>query len=128
MSQLPEAVRRVAELAPGKQVTVIVNAKSYDLPHRPPPAPPKPPDPLLEFSQRLLERDLETRAAVAAIAARSDAGISAVKNLVNAVAAGQSQVAESVKELSGTLHLPVKPVYDKAGKLVGAKRVRTLAD
>lgn len=39
------------------------------------------------------------------------------------VAISHSDLAQSVKQLTDTLLLPVKPVYDKSGKLIGAQRV-----
>ena len=38
-------------------------------------------------------------------------------------AIGQADLAQSVAELTNTLRLPVKPLYDKDGKLIGAQRV-----
>lgn len=36
---------------------------------------------------------------------------------------GKADLAQSVAELADTLRLPVKPIYDKDGKLIGAQRV-----
>lgn len=122
--QLPDAVRRVAMLAPGKRMTVTVDGKSYALPIAPDPEPVAPPHPLEVVSQQLLARDAETRATLVAVAARADDTLNAVRDAVGAVAAGQDQITKSVNELAGTLHLPVKPIYDKSGKLIGAERVK----
>ena len=124
---LPDAVARVAACAPGKRITVVTpDGKAYALPIAPEPAPVVPPHPFEAVSQQLLARDAEARAAAASIVERMAGTLNAVREVVGAVAAGQAQVAASVNEMSGTLHLPVKPVYDKAGKLIGAKRVKKL--
>jgi hypothetical protein len=123
----PSLLKRIAACAPGKRITVFVpSGEVYELPLAPKAAPVEPPSPIETLSKQLLERDAQARAAAAEANARSDEALTAVKEAIGAVATGQAQVAESVNEMAGTLHLPVKPVYDKSGKLIGAQRVKKL--
>lgn len=123
----PKILKLIEQCAPGKRIVVSVpSGEVYELPLAPKAAPAEPPNPIETLSKQLLERDAEQRAAVAEANARSDETLAVVKEAIGAVAAGQAQVAESVNEMAGTLHLPVKPVYDKGGKLIGAQRVKKL--
>lgn len=122
-------VRAVAALAPGKRVRVLAAGDAYELPLKPAPARIEPPHPMEAVSKQLLERDAETRATVAAVAdvvARMGETAQAVQAAVADVASGQAQVARSVSEIADTMALPTKPIYDAAGKLIGAQRVRKL--
>jgi hypothetical protein len=122
--QTPNVVRAIAALAPGKSVTVTTPAGiTHELPLQTEPQP-SAADPLQAMSEQLLGRDAETRATVAAVAARADETLNAVKSALVEVAAGHSEIAQSVSKLEGTLHMPVKPVYDRDGKLLYAQRVK----
>lgn len=123
---LPDAVQRVAELAVGRPVTVIVAGKSYPLPIVPVPAPVALPDPMTTAARQLLESDAQGRAMLETVGKNFAEVFTRTERRIEAVAAGQEQIVQSVKELTGTLHLPVKPVYDKAGKLIGAERAKKL--
>ncbi len=126
---LPDIVTRITACAPGKRITVVMpDGKVYALPRPPEPAPVVPPHPLEAISQQLLARAAEGRAAAASIVESMAGTLNAVREVVGSVTAGQAQVVASINEMSGTLHLPVKPVYDDAGKLIGAKRVKKLGD
>ena len=114
----------VAALAPGKRVTVISGGKAYELPVKPPVLVAEPPHPLEAIAKQLSERDAEIRDLLAAVTSRTEEAITEVKAAVKDVAAGHDKVAQSVDEMTKTLHLPVKPHYDKAGKLEYAKRVK----
>jgi hypothetical protein len=46
-----------------------------------------------------------------------------VEQTIEPAAINQADVVQSINELADTLRLPVKPIYDKAGKLIGAQRV-----
>lgn len=125
----PNVLRAVAALAPGKRVTVLAAGKAYDLPLAPPRARVEPPHPLETMSQQLLERDAETRATVVSVAeavARMGETATAMQAAVAEVAEGQVQVARSVSEIAETMAMPTMPIYDAAGKLVGARRVKKL--
>lgn len=122
-------LRAVAALAPGRRVLVLAGGDTHELPVKPPAPAVTPPHPLEVMSQQLLERDAETRATVAAVAdvvARMGETAQAVQAAMADVASGQAQVARSVSEIAETMALPTKPVYDAAGKLIGAQRVQKL--
>lgn len=120
--------RAIAALAPGRRVTLVVHGKAVALPATAAPPPVPQPDPLVVASKQLLERDAETRAAIASLADRVGESVRAVDSVLGVVSAGQVELAAQVRELSGTLRLPVKPIYDAAGKLIGARRSATLED
>lgn len=122
--QSPNVLRAVALLAPGKRVTVLAAGEAYELPLQPTPAPVEPPHPLETLSNQLLERDAEIRATVAAVAARADETLNAVKAAVGIVSAGQEEVVKSMNENTEALYQPVKPAYFKDGKLMHAQRVK----
>lgn len=109
--------RAVAACAPGKRVTItFASGKALVLPIVPePPAPPPPPHPLEVVSQQLRESEAASRELVAR-----------VHESMASVAEGQAQLAQGMREVVETLHLPVKPLLDTAGKLIGAKRVANL--
>lgn len=115
--------RAIAALAPGRRVTVVIRGKARSLPAAPQPAPVAAPDPLEIAARQLLERDVETRSAVAALTERVGDSVRDVGAAIGTIAAGQIELAQQVKELAGTLHLPVRPVYDASGKIIGAQRV-----
>lgn len=124
---LPDAVRCVAACAPGKRVTVVTpDGKAYALPIVPEPASIASPDPMTIAAKQLLESDAQSRALLESVGKNFAEVFARVDDSIGAVAVGQAQVAQSVAELSGTLHLSVKPVYDKAGKLIGAQRVKKI--
>lgn len=114
----PNAVRLAETLARGKPLVVIVAGQQY-------------PTPSEEISVALPEQitpaDFE-RARVSLLEAVSKIG-DAEKTMRDAaaeVAAGQRSVAESVQEVVKVMSMPTQPVYDAAGKLIGAKRVKKL--
>lgn len=121
----PEFVRNIAALAPGKNVTVFADDKAYSLPEPLPPPPlPPPPDPIAEAARAMLERDAENRATIEDVRRALTEVVENVGATVAAVAAGQAEIVESLQENTRTLQLPVRPVYDKAGKLLQAQRVK----
>jgi hypothetical protein len=130
---LPDAVKCIAECAPGRRVRAIVRGVAYDLPLLPEPEPVQPPHPLEAVATQLLERDAQTRATVTqvvanveSVLARVDETTNVVKSALSDVAAGQNKIADGMQHIASTLSLPVKPVYDDQGKLVGAQRVKKL--
>lgn len=102
--------RAIEACAPGKRVMVMfASGKSLTLPIVPEPPPLAPPHPLEVLGNQLMERD----AAMRAIALRAE----------EANAALRSELAEGVREIVGTLHLPVVPTkYDKDGRIIEARR------
>jgi len=125
----PEAVACIAECAPGKRVRAIIPHDIYELPLPPEQAPVAPPHPLEAVAMQLMERDAQTRAIVTeVVAALLGDAVSAIKSALSGVAQGQNKVHEAVQQIASTLDRPVKPVYDKQGKLVGARRVEKLGD
>lgn len=115
-------LRAVAACAPGKRITVFVpSGVMYALPVvQEPPPPPPPPDAIEVLSKQLLERDADARAAAARTDEAIDEAIVAIKEAVDGLSA---ELADGVKEIVGTLHLPVKPAYFPDGKLRHAQRV-----
>lgn len=109
--------RAIEACSCGRRVTItLASGKTYRFPilAQEPEAPA--PDPLDVLSRQLLERDAAVRSAV-----------DAVKDAVATVAAGQVDLAQTfeqgVKEIVGTLHLPVVPTkYDKDGRIAEARR------
>ena len=125
----PEAVTCIAECAPGKRVHAIIPHDIYELPLQPEPEPVAPPHPLEAVARQLMERDAQTREIVTqVVAALLDEAVSAIKSALSGVAQGQDKVQEAVQQIASMLDRPVKPVYDKHGKLVGARRVAKLGD
>jgi len=118
---LPDVVRLLAQLAPGKAATVIVKGKPYVLPLIPGPHV-EPPNPLEIAAKELLERDAATRAMFESVSKSLADSVVRSSEGLGALSAGQEKIAESVNRLAGTLHLPVKPIYNKSGKIVGAQR------
>ena len=132
---LPDAVKCIAECAPGRRVRAIVRGVAYDLPLLPEPEPVQPPHPLEAVATQLLERDAQTRVTVSQVVAnvenvvaRVDETTNVVKSALANVAGGQDKIAEGMQDIASALSRPVKPVYDKQGKLVGAQRVAILGD
>lgn len=117
---------RVAACAPGRRVTVITAGKSFVLPSVPEVQPEPPPNPLEVAAAQLLERDAASRALFESTRKSMEEVVTRVDGSVAAVAAAQANVAASVAELADTMALPVKPIYDKQGKLIGAERVKKL--
>lgn len=107
-------LRAIAACAPGRRVVVSVpSGKVYRLPIAPEPVRPEPPHPLAVLSQQLLERDAQ-------MDARNETTLSAVRSALDGLAAAH---AEGVREIVGTLHLPVVPTkYDKDGRMIEARR------
>lgn len=103
--------RAIAACASGARVTLtFTSGKSIALPIVPEPLSPAPPHPLEVVSQQLLERDAQTRET-----------LTAVQLAVNGLS---SEFAQGVKEIVGTLHLPVVPTkYDKDGRISEARRM-----
>lgn len=109
-------LRAVAQLAPGKRLTVLAAGKAYELPIEPERPPVALPDPLEVLAQQLLERDAESRTQQAADTARAAAQASSVEGLLKATIDGQRRIVE-------TLFLPVVPTkYDKEGRIIEARR------
>ena len=125
----PEAVTCIAECAPGKRVRAIIPHDIYELPLPQDPEPVPPPHPLEAVAKQLIERDAQTRAIVKEVMAEllADA-VNSIKSALSGVGQGQDKVLEAVQQVAKTLDSPVKPVYDKQGKLVGARRVAKLGD
>lgn len=107
--------RAIAACAPGKRVTVtFASGKRLALPIAA--EPPPPPNPIDVLSEQLRERD----AATAEIGLRTTDAIAAMKDAVDGLA---TELAQGVKEIVGTLHLPVVPTkYDKDGRIIEARR------
>ena len=120
-----DVVRAVAALAPGKRVIVMASGV-----REPEQLKAEAPSPLQVVSQRLLERNAEIQATVTSVAEsvmRIGETAEALKAVVASVAEGQVGLAHSfdngVKEIVGTLHLPVVPTkYDKNGRIAEARR------
>lgn len=125
---LTDPVQLIADLAPGKRLAVIVKGQSYTLPAVIPEQVVVV-DPIAVMAKELIDETRTLSAALnqsleetinrglAEFAARVDGGFAAV-------VAGQDKVADGVNRIEGTLHLPVRPMYDSAGKLIGAQRGR----
>lgn len=77
----------------------------------------------LESQAALMKRIGELEARCAALEARG-AGVTIAAE--NAVVPGISELAERMAQLSATLSLPVRPIYDNKGILIGARRVERL--
>lgn len=128
--QALELLRTVAVLAPGVSLELVTaEGDRYALPLVVQEPLARPPDQLETVSRLLLERDEQARreaetmaVLMSTVVSRVDDTLNAVKQSVDTVAAAQSKVARSMTRLEGTLHLPVKPIYDKDGKLIGAAR------
>lgn len=115
-------VRAVAVLAPGKRVSVIARRETYELPERPEFHQPAP-DPALLAAKKILESDAQSRAMLESVGKNFADVFARTDETLASVAAGQAEVVESVRENTRTLHLPVRPVYDKDGKVIAAQRV-----
>ena len=125
----PEAVTCIAECAPGKRVRAIIPHDIYELPLTREQEPVAAPHPLEAVAMQLMERDAQTRAIVTeVVAALLGDAVSAIKSALSGVGQNQDKVLEAVQQVAKTLDSPVKPVYDKQGKLVGARRVAKLGD
>jgi hypothetical protein len=123
----PNAVRLIAQCAPGRRVTVIsARGERYELPLKPPAAVVVS-DPIEELSKQLMQRDAEQRAAMAQVVSevvsRVDVTVGEVKAAVSVLAQTQERAAHSASELARTMAMPVRPIYDANGKLIGAHRV-----
>ena len=125
----PEAVTCIAECAPGKRVRAVIPHDIYELPLPQDPEPVAPPHPLEAVAKQLIEREAQTRAIVKEVVAEllADA-VNSIKSALSGVGQGQDKVLEAVQQVAKTLDSPVTPVYDKHGKLVGARRVAKLGD
>ncbi|MBE0615153.1 MAG: hypothetical protein IH604_15885 [Burkholderiales bacterium] len=131
--RLPEAVKCIAECAPGKRVRAIVLEGVYELPlaPKPEPAAAETAQPRETVATLLLERDAQTRASVTqvlenvvGVVARVYETATVVKAALAVVAEGQERIAGGMQEITLALERPVKPIYDKTGKLIGAQRAR----
>lgn len=68
-------------------------------------------------------RSIESLAvAMSTVTEQIGQAVASVKEVVSGIATDQQQVAKSFDELAVVLRAPVKPIYDKSGKLVGASR------
>jgi hypothetical protein len=117
-------LRNVSALAPRKRVTVRVSGIIYGLPAEPPPQPEVVPDAIEAASAKLLESDAQTRALIESFGPKLSEALESIGEVVATVAEGQAEIVQSVRENTRTLHLPVKPVLDKTGKLIEARRVQ----
>lgn len=115
---LSDAVRRVAACAPGKVVRVAVSGESCELPLAPAQSCAKEPNPLDQIASRLIQNEKLAGDRMDALA--SD--VHAVRSVVNAVVDGQIAVVEGINRVVTTLAMPVHPIYDAHGKLIGATR------
>ncbi|MCX7144356.1 MAG: hypothetical protein NT123_25655 [Proteobacteria bacterium] len=107
----------------------IIPHDIYELPLPPELEPVVQPHPLEAVAMQLMERDAQTRAIVTeVVAALLGDAVSAIKSALSGVGQNQDKVLEAVQQVAKTLDSPVKPVYDKQGKLVGARRVAKLGD
>jgi hypothetical protein len=75
------------------------------------------------MATELLARDAESRALMQSAHETVEALLGRVDKTVASIRDGQTAVAANLKENTRTLHLPVRPVYDAAGRLVEARRV-----
>ena len=117
-----DVLRSISMLAPGKRVSVRDHGIIYALPAEPPPEPVIPPNPVEVAAKQLLESDAQTRELIQSFGPKVEESLVRVEQAVEMVAAGQFEVVQTVKENTRTLHLPVKPKYNKAGKLIAAQR------
>ena len=128
--KLPDSVRRVNELAGGKDITVFTPEGSgfkvvpkFD-------EPPKQPEPseaqiCLAMLQREQARDRETVEHIAKSVAAQTQVFQEYTLALNAVAENQRALIESINELVKMQKMPVKAIF-KNGKAVGAERVEKL--
>ena len=126
----PEAVTCIAECAPGKRVSAVIPHDIYELPLRPEPErePVELRRSLEAVALQLMERDAQTRTIVTqVVAALLDEALGSIRSVLTSVAQGQDKLQEAVQQIAATLDRPVKPVYDRDGKLVGARRVAKLS-
>lgn len=115
--------RAVAALAPGKRVIVLADGKAHELPERPEIAPAAP-DALQVAADRLLESDAQSRAILESVGSKFSELFARVGETSAALSAGYAEVVASVNENTRTLRLPMRPIYDKDGKLIAAERAK----
>lgn len=120
---LPSTVRLYAAcVPPGRRVVVLAAGKAYELPA--PVEQPVPPPPAAKSEVQVLFE--QAAASFAESAARISAAESSVRDIAAQVAAGQTSVEESVRQMADVLKMPTEPIYNDAGKLIGAQRVQKL--
>ena len=128
---LPEHVKQIAAIAGGKRVRVVdAHGAVTILSASDEPAV----DPAAQTAARLIELDAQLRATIGIVASvaqhvnelvkRFESALAEVRTAVDAVAAGTDKVAKSADQLEAAFYTPVIPVYDKAGKIIAAQRIK----
>lgn len=123
-----EAAQRITACVPGRRVVVFVADKKVSLPLTAADPAPAAPSPIEMLAQQLSQRDEETRSVIAEAMARVDKAVQVGAAVVASTAQREAEMAQSIAQITTVLALPVKPVYDKSGKLLGAQRVTTLGE
>lgn len=119
---MTDAVRRIADCAPGRRVLV-------ELPIAPKAAEaagPSMADVALGILQRDAARDREAIDNQAAATAKLEAAMQAMEATMQSMITAQKSIAESVIQLAAIMRQPVRPLYDAKGILIGAQRVEKL--
>lgn len=116
----PSVLAACAALAPGRRLVVQCSGKSYALPAEV--------QPVIEAENPMsiaaaqIAQSAETNRQVVEAMARQVA--QTIERVEREIAEGNERVAQSLMGLSAALYLPVRPIYDASGHLIGAERVK----
>lgn len=125
MPNLPDAVRRMAECAPGKAVRVVTTEGAFAIGGGESNEP-EVPALSIKALQREQAQDREAIAQLKAAVANLEATIAAWESALAKVGNMQASLGASMTKMVEVMELPVKPIYDAAGRLIGARRVAKL--
>lgn len=129
----PDFVKRVAALASAginHRIRVSdIDGKVYDLIPGLDETPAR-----LTAEQRFEELDTQLRTTMSmvnALALKLDSiseRLESMLTVLQGAVAGQARFSESADRLAEALNMPIEPIYDANGKLIGARRVPHLGD
>ncbi len=123
---LPDVVLRIERLAGAKPVQVFDKGVRFDLPLPLPEAPQPKPDPIVAAAEKIAESQREIAAAFLELNREiidqvGEHGIQLSQEFGDMKQLAAT-ITAAIEENTRTLHLPVRPIKDASGKVVGAKR------
>ncbi len=123
---LPDAVARIARLAGTRPVQLWEKGLRFDFPLAADPEPVAPPDPLQVATAQMIDNQVSAAAEVQSRIRELEQSIKThmteLAECFRTLDARQSAIAAALEENTRTLKLPVKPIKDTSGKVIGAQR------
>lgn len=122
-----DAVRRIADCAPGKRVLVDVAGKLSELPvvaKAVEPAGPSVDQIALELLHAVKDRGAIDKQTMAL--QTLELAVKAMGQSLQSIIEAQTSIAGAIANLATIMGQPVQPMYDAKGVLIGAKRVEKL--